>query len=495
MTMTTIDNRYQLQERIAGGGMSTVYQAFDLILERIVAVKLMHHTVAGDEDQLERFRREAKAIARLNHPNVVQVIDAGEDNGTAYIVLEYVQGETLKDRIRRIGRMSIDEALAYTIEIARALSVAHRHHIVHRDVKPQNVLLGDDGSTKVTDFGIARALDQEGLTADGRVLGTTDYVSPEQALGHEVDGQSDFYSLGVVLFEMLIGIVPFSGENQVAVAMRHVREELPDVQHLRPEIPASVAAVLEKATAKDLDRRYNDAREMIFDLEQALENEATRIGHTTQGEATAVFETLPSHENGGLKYKLSPRIVVPSVFVISVTAIVLIVHFAIDRTHRGTDRKNVVKPVPGLSEVHLGQKAARDFDPLGDGREHTDERAFIVDGDPNTTWSTETYKDRQLTKAGVGIMVDAKPGVIARRIEIRTPTPGFQAVVYATKLASPKTAPPAGWQKLAFFQAMQPTTKAKLATRGVHYRQYLIWVTKLPPGKTAVKISEVILLR
>src|ERR671923_2986375 len=245
-----LSGRYRLDAQIGAGGMSTVYLAFDQTLERDVAIKLMHREIATDSYQLERFRREARAVAQLSHPHIVGVIDAGEDEGRPYIVFEYVHGETLKDRIRRNGRLPIDESLAYAIEIARALGAAHAALIVHRDVKPQNVLIDPEGSAKVTDFGIARSLDEEGLTADGRVLGTTDYVSPEQALGHDVDGQSDIYSLGVVLYEMLAGEVPFKGENQVAVAMKHVREQLPDVQAMRPELSAALAAVVESATAK-----------------------------------------------------------------------------------------------------------------------------------------------------------------------------------------------------------------------------------------------------
>src|SRR5438874_8356491 len=229
---TTLSGRYRLEARIGSGGMSTVYRALDETLQRQVAVKLMNREVATDSDQLERVRREARAVAQLSHPHVVGVIDAGEDEGRPYIVFEYVEGENLKERIRRSGRLPIAEAVAYAIEIARALGAAHARHIVHRDVKPQNVLIDEEGSAKVTDFGIARTIAEEGLTADGRVLGTTDYVSPEQALGRPVDGQSDLYSLGVVLFEMLTGDVPFKGDNQVAVAMRHVREEIPDVQRL-----------------------------------------------------------------------------------------------------------------------------------------------------------------------------------------------------------------------------------------------------------------------
>ena len=231
---TILSGRYRLEARIGAGGMSTVYRAIDETLQRQVAIKLMNREIASDSDQLERFRREARAVAQLSHPHIVGVIDYGEDDSRPYIVFEYVEGETLKERIRRTGRLPTTEAVAYAIEIARALGVAHARHIVHRDVKPQNVLIDEEGSAKVTDFGIARTLDEEGLTADGRVLGTTDYVSPEQALGRPVTGQSDLYSLGVVLYEMLTGEVPFKGENQVAVAMKHVREELPDVQSQAP---------------------------------------------------------------------------------------------------------------------------------------------------------------------------------------------------------------------------------------------------------------------
>src|ERR1700761_3850852 len=290
---TTLSGRYRLEAKIGAGGMSTVYRALDETLQRQVAIKLLNREVASDSDQLERFRREARAVAQLSHPHIVGVIDAGEDENRPYIVFEYVEGETLKDRIRRLGRLPVDEALAYAIEIARALGCAHSHDIVHRDVKPQNVLIDPEGSAKVTDFGIARSLKDDGLTADGRVLGTTDYVSPEQALGHDVNGQSDIYSLGVVLYEMLTGDVPFHGENQISVAMKHVREELPDMQRVRPEVSASLAAVLDRMTDKNLADRYADVPSLVADLEEALAIEAARSG-TSTGEATAVIRTLPA---------------------------------------------------------------------------------------------------------------------------------------------------------------------------------------------------------
>ena len=303
---TTLNGRYRLEARIGAGGMSTVYRATDETLQRQVAIKLMNREIASDSDQLERFRREARAVAQLSHPHIVGVIDYGEDDSRPYIVFEYVEGETLKERIRRNGRLPITEAVAYAIEIARALGTAHARHIVHRDVKPQNVLIDEEGSAKVTDFGIARTLDEEGLTADGRVLGTTDYVSPEQALGRPVTGQSDLYSLGVVLYEMLTGEVPFKGENQVAVAMKHVREEIPDVQHKRPEVSAALASVLDTATAKRLEDRYADDAELIADLEDVLAIETARAGSAT-GEVTSVLRTLPSQTQRRIPFRIRHR--------------------------------------------------------------------------------------------------------------------------------------------------------------------------------------------
>src|SRR5262245_11366106 len=202
--------------------MSTVYLATDEVLDRPVAIKLLHREISEEEDQLERFRREARAAARLSHPNLVAVIDAGEEGGRPYIVFEYIDGETLKQTIQEQGGLEIDEADAYAIEIGRGLAAAHSRKLIHRDVKPQNVLIDPDGRAKVTDFGIALSLEAKGLTATGRVLGTTDYVSPEQAMGDEVDERSDVYSLGIVLYDMLTGDVPFHAETPVAASEKHL---------------------------------------------------------------------------------------------------------------------------------------------------------------------------------------------------------------------------------------------------------------------------------
>lgn len=272
-----VGDRYKIEEIVGAGGMATVYKAFDQTLERSVAVKVMRREVVSEPDQLERFRREARAAAKLSHAHIVTVIDAGEENGRPYIVFEYVPGETLKQRIKSNGPLPITEAVAYAIEIGTALVAAHAAGLVHRDVKPQNVLLSAQGHAKVADFGIARELEaSDGLTKTGRVLGTTDYVSPEQAMGEGVTGQSDVYSLGIVLYEMLTGEVPFKGENHVAVAMKHVKDQLPDVQVARPEVSSSLAAVIDKMTAKEPVDRYLTAASAVSDLEDVLAMESAR---------------------------------------------------------------------------------------------------------------------------------------------------------------------------------------------------------------------------
>ncbi|CAN5626404.1 hypothetical protein BH20ACT17_BH20ACT17_19010 [soil metagenome] len=497
---TLLSQRYRLDAQVGAGGMSTVYRAFDTLLERQVAIKLMHREIARDSDQLERFRREARAVAQLNHAHVVGVIDAGEEGDseypTPYIVFEYVEGETLKARIRRNGRLAVSESIAYAIEIARGLDVAHDRGIVHRDVKPQNVLIDEEGAARVTDFGIARSLHQEGLTADGRVLGTTDYVSPEQALGHAVSGQSDLYSLGVVLFEMLTGDVPFKGENQIAVAMKHVREELPDVQIRRPEVSAALAAVVDRATAKELQRRYPDAPTLIADLEDALAIETARSGQVT-GEATTVLRSLPGEKRRIVPWRAehSNKALI-AVAVIAILATIAIAFVLSDQAERGTGPRADRAPAPGVTEVPLGQRAATDYDPLGDDQEHTREASSVTDGDPSSTWSTETY-DGGLQKAGVGLVIDTSPGggLAARKLELRTPAAGFRVEIYVAKGAVPASIS-SGWTKVGGPVTVERRRETiTLDTAAQRFRRYLVWITQLAPGQQRAEISEILLFR
>ena len=485
-----LSGRYRLDAQVGTGGMSTVYRAFDSTLERRVAIKLMHRDIAADSDQLERFRREARAVAQLSHPHIVGVIDAGEEDGRPYIVFEYVEGETLKDRIRRLSRLPVDEAIAYAIEIARALGAAHARGIVHRDVKPQNVLVDEEGSAKVTDFGIARSMDDSGLTAEGRVLGTTDYVSPEQALGHDVNGQSDLYSLGIVLYEMLTGDVPFHGENQVSVAMKHVREDLPDVKKRRPAITAGLASILDRMTCKDLRKRYTDALTLQADLEEALARELARTGHST-GEATAVLRTLPEGARRRLPLRMRrpiPILALVALLAVAGAAAVLLLKEGVERTESGTGQ-GTVKPDPGQRVVSVKRTSATAFDPVGDDEEHDGEAFSAVDKDPGTNWSTEGYQGGNLGKDGVGIYVDADPGVDARSIQIDTPAPGWEAEIrVADGAAPPKEIN--GWREIAGGGVDSKRQRFRLP--GARHRYYLVWITGLG-GSERVRISEITL--
>jgi eukaryotic-like serine/threonine-protein kinase len=479
---TLLSGRFRLDEKIGSGGMSTVYLAFDPTLERWVAIKLMHRDISTDPDQLERFRREARAVARLNHPHVVTVIDAGEDDGTPYIVFEYVEGETLKERIARLGRLPVPEAVAYAIEIGRALSCAHSHRLVHRDVKPQNVLIDLDGRAKVTDFGIARSLETQGLTATGRVLGTTDYVSPEQAMGHSVTEQSDIYSLGICLYEMLTGEVPFKADTQVAVAMQHVREPLPDVQRRRPEISAALAAVVERATAKETRNRYATADAMDHDLEQVLAIEAARSGETS-GEATAVLRSLPGDTAdfapGRLRHPR--RALFASVLVLAIAA-GLIAWFA-TRAERGPGDAATPK-TPGLSAVELGSDAASDYDPEGDGEESPEAARNAIDGNLTTNWDTETYSGgfAGSNKKGVGLYLDAGRPVAAKQLDLVTSMPGFQAEVFAANTVPGQIG---DWTKVSGRTRVKQEERIALDTAGTQFRYYLLWIVELPPGNKA----------
>ena len=265
MASQVFTGRYQILRHLARGGMAEVYLARDLLLDRPVALKVLFPEFASDRSFVERFRREARAAANLNHPNIVSIYDWGEDGGTYFIVMEYVDGRTLREVIRGEGPLMAQRAAEIGSEIAAALSFAHRNGVVHRDVKPGNVMIA--GQVKVTDFGIARAGDPaESLTQTGAVMGTATYFSPEQAQGQTVDARTDVYSLGVVLYEMVTGRPPFTGDNPVSIAYQHVRESPEPPSHHNPDIPPSFEAVVLKALAKNKANRYGSAEELRADL-------------------------------------------------------------------------------------------------------------------------------------------------------------------------------------------------------------------------------------
>ncbi|MBP2653049.1 MAG: prkC [Firmicutes bacterium] len=269
MINRTFDNRYTILERIGGGGMADVYRAHDNLLDRSVAVKVLRSQFTDDDEFVTRFRREAQAAARLSHPNIVNIYDVGRDNDAYYIIMEYISGETLKERIQREGSLPVETAIRFALEIAEALEHAHQNNLVHCDIKSHNILTTKAGRAKVTDFGIARAVTAATMTQTGTVVGSVHYFSPEQAKGVAVSAKSDIYSLGVVLFEMLTGTVPFNGETPISIALKHLQEEPPLPRSINPAIPPLLEAIVLKAMAKNPEQRFADIGEMIDDLKLA----------------------------------------------------------------------------------------------------------------------------------------------------------------------------------------------------------------------------------
>ncbi len=453
MIGTQINGRFRLDEKIGTGGMSTVYRAFDPTLERWVAIKLMHRDISSDPDQLERFRREARTVAQLNHPHVVTVIDAGEDDGAPYIVFEYVEGETLKERIRRLGSLPVPEAVAYAIEIGRGLAAAHARRLVHRDVKPQNILIDADGRAKVTDFGIARSLDvQQGMTQSGTVMGTSDYIAPEQARGERVDEQTDVYSLGVVLYELLTGEVPFPGENFVAVAMRHINEPPPSARERRPDVSPRLDAAIKRAMAKEPEDRFGSMGDFVGELEAALE-----VG-PDEDTGTIVLPGRPRRRR---------RVLRPLLLLLLALAVLGAIVGGAYLVKRSSDHKSGGAAHPRA--VHLRAIATYD-PPPGDGHEHDETRARATDGNPNTFWTTEHY-DNGLQKPGVGLLLDAGGTRAPKTVTVTSDTPGFTAVI---KAGSSSSAP--------FMQVSGARVVGRQTTfriRGKPARFYLIWITDL----------------
>ena len=266
-----ISERYQLIKKIGIGGMADVYLAQDTLLEREVAIKILRGELSSDPIHLMRFKREANAASEITHPNIVEIYDIGQADGQHYIVMEMVKGQTLKKLIQQRGALDLDEALVIMKQIMSGLSEAHKHNIVHRDIKPQNILIKDDGSVKIADFGIARAQGATQLTQVDSVMGSVHYMAPETARGESATTQSDLYSAGIVFYELLVGDVPFKGDAPMQVALKHMKDDLPSIREFNPQLPQSVENIITKATAKNKLFRYKDTQEMLGDLETCMD--------------------------------------------------------------------------------------------------------------------------------------------------------------------------------------------------------------------------------
>jgi eukaryotic-like serine/threonine-protein kinase len=467
MSDEVIAGRYELLELVGRGGMSSVWKAQDRLLDRSVAIKVLHEHYTQDEEYVERFRREARSVAQVSHPNIVTVIDRGEDGGRQYIVFEYVAGENLKQLIEREGPLPVHDALLLALQMARALGFAHDRGLIHRDVKPQNVLLNDEGQAKMTDFGIARSVDVDGVTVTGTVLGTSEYIAPEQARGQRVDAHTDVYSLGVVLYELLTGAVPFSGESFVTVALQHVNEPPPDVLDHRPDCPPRVALLIERAMDKNPDDRPA-MNELVNELEACLaeldpvSEQATMIARPQATPRTRQQQPQPRRrrQRVGLLWPI-----VAVLLVLAVAALAALGATALRDNDNGSPAEASNPP------VRLSAVGAYDPDPPGDGAEHDAEVSRATDGDTATYWTTETYQDFSGSKPGVGIVLDAGGEVEPSRITVTTDTPGYQAEIRAGD------SPGGPFDAVSDNQTVNDTTTFEL--RDAKARYFVVWITDL----------------
>ena len=507
--------------------MSSVWEAYDEELGRPVAIKLLHARRLESADAVDRFEREARTLALFAHPGIVTVIDRGETDGRPFIVCELVHGRDLHERIALEGPLPLAEALAIAVQVADALAYAHERGVIHRDVKPHNVLLTEDGHAKLTDFGIARVDDEPALTNPGRVLGTGDYVAPEQAQGRPLDGRADIYALGALFYHCLTGVPPYRGASFVEIAEQHLRAPIPDVKVRCPNAPDGVAAIVSRSLAKRPEDRYANVGEM----QEALEAELlalTRDDGSDTAEVPLVATALEVAEPSAPELPPAPPAGVPAALALNgggadnsgaprrrlwPFALLLLVLFAgvgwavylgssfggggssgeaattSGTTTSTTDGSGATTTAAGVVD---GLTAAS-YDPQGDGgdgNEHPNETANAVDGDIATRWRTDTYRGTPEFagfKPGVGLILVAPAPVTATALGLTAGVGGWTARIYT----APGATPPAGldgWTPVSNpFNARSVPMDIPLT--GGPSRLYLIWITKLAPVDTGFAAS------
>ena len=480
--LDTLAGRYALEEPVAQGGMAAVWRARDVVLARTVAVKILHPHLSEDESFLERFRREALAAARLTHPNVVAIFDTGEEERgdreptRHYIVMEYCGGGTLADMLAAEGALSTDRVIDIGVVISGALDYAHRAGVIHRDMKPANVLLSDDGSLKVADFGIAKAaFAGKEITTTGSLLGTVTYISPEQARGEEPDARSDIYSLGVVLYELLVGRPPFAGETAMATAMQHLQKPPPPPRSIRAGIPRGVESVVMNALAKDPAERPQTADELRHGL---LRSGAGADG-TVVMRAPAPARP-PSQPVGHGDGRWIARVLF-AIAAIVLGAVALAWFLGNGDEAPRADGGN------GDGGTRLRVVSADDFDPDGTGGEGADEISFAFDGDRATAWTTEAYDSslEALEKDGVGLVFDLGETVDVSTVSV-VAAPGLS---FEIRAADSFGATEDDFETVAEEANASAETELQVEHEA---RFWLLWVTRLSEaGAGEARVFEV----
>jgi len=512
-----IGGRYRLERPIGSGGMATVWRAVDDDTGAVVAVKLMHPRVQDDPDLLVRFRREADVVSRLDHPCIVRMLDqdAGADDGP-YIVFELVDGVTLKALIRQRGALDPAEAASIASQVARGLELAHRSGVVHRDIKSHNVLVTESGVAKLTDFGIARLLDgmQDGLTRTGTVLGTSDYLAPEQARGLGVDGRTDVYALGIVLYESLTGELPFPADTPMGVALRQVRDPMPDPREARPEVPAYLASIVMRACEKDPDARFASALDMadaLIDVPAgataampvipaevaAADADTGRLAPARQPDEAATGVLAPvaavaaqgSQGSGEAPVVIATAqrrrrwpAVVAGVLVLGAgaAAAVVVTTGGIEAvppggsggSSAGTGGGGAV--MTGMQPLQLA--SVTDADPGGEGREMPGEVPLAYDGNEATSWRTERYATPDFggLKDGVGLTLNLDSPAVARRLVVTTKGTGGAFEVIAGE--------PGPEARVVGRGTFRDGAQQVALDDGPASGTYTFWITDLPPN-------------
>jgi serine/threonine-protein kinase len=453
--------------------MAAVWEADDKVLARRVAIKVLHPHLAGDDGFRTRFRREAVAAARLAHPNIVTTYDTGRDAEVAYIVMELVDGTTLARLLKADGPLPITKAIDVAVQVADALACAHAHGVVHRDVKPANILLRDDGHVKVADFGIAKAGTGHDLTRTGVVMGTAKYLSPEQVSGNPADAGSDIYALGIVLYEMLCGTPPFVGDTDLSTAVARLTAAPSSLRDRRQDIPRSLEAVVLRSLARDPAARFRSAEELRAGLL------AVDAGNAEATPPAGVTLTADRSRRG-----------LPRMLVAGLAALLFVSVAVLVRAGEG-DRPTDARGKPELAAPAGGVLAepqalpATSFDPDGDREENQPTAGHVADGDPATVWKSDRYVDNfPKFKSGVGVYIDLGRNRNVRTVKVAA-SAGHVASVFVAERASPDLA---GWGR------PRATGAGGSFDLGAAQGRYvLVWFTSLPPvdGGYKVEVSEI----
>jgi len=465
-----LGGRYRLRRELARGGMAAVWEAEDKVLTRRVAIKVLHPHLAGDDGFRTRFRREAVAAAKLAHPHIVTTYDTGRDGDFAYIVMELVEGTTIARLLKSQGPLPVARAIDVAAQVADALACAHSHGVVHRDVKPANILLREDGHVKVADFGIAKAGSGGDLTRTGVVMGTAKYLSPEQVSGSPADAGSDIYALGIVLYEMIAGAPPFIGDTELSTAVARLTAAPGSLRDRRPDVPRSLEAVVLRSLARDPAARYQSAEELRASL-LAVDSDNDEV---TPPAGVAVAASTP--------HRARPQLLVGAVVVLLFLLVAAAVRSSSGggSSGGGVGKGGLAAPAGALAAPKA--LAASSFDPYGDDKvENQASAGHVSDGDPSTVWKTSSYQDNfPRFKPGVGVYVDLGRNQTVRTVNVQA-TPGYTAEIFVADRPSTDLD---GWGK--------PRAAGGNGTfnlGGISGRYVLVWFTSLPPGDGGYKVE------